>query len=62
MEHCAFCGAETQLHVNNVPECLKCSQEHEARVENKPATSAPDRARSATVVAGGILSDNSEQR
>jgi hypothetical protein len=58
MEHCAFCGAETQLHVNDIPECLKCTQEHEAGLANKPATSAADRARSASV---GTLTDNLEQ-
>jgi hypothetical protein len=61
MEHCAFCGAETQLHVNNIPECLKCSQEREGDPATKPATSAPDRARLATLAAGGTLTDNLEQ-
>src|SRR3954465_2124107 len=31
MAECAYCKAETELHVNNVPVCLTCSEDREAK-------------------------------
>jgi len=26
MAKCAYCGSETELHVNNIPVCLECDE------------------------------------
>lgn len=40
MAACAYCGAETELYVNGVPVCLKCSEERDNRASKKPPTSS----------------------
>jgi hypothetical protein len=37
MAECAYCKAETELHNNGVPICLKCSDDQEAK-RKPPAT------------------------
>jgi hypothetical protein len=39
MAVCAYCRAETQLHCNGVPVCLKCSDERESKAKKKPPAS-----------------------
>jgi hypothetical protein len=39
MAVCVYCGGETELYVNGVPICLKCSDERENRPSNKPPAS-----------------------
>jgi hypothetical protein len=36
MDACAYCKAETQLYVNGVPICPKCSEERDNEVRKKP--------------------------
>ena len=40
MATCAYCGAETELHANSVPICLKCSDDVENKAKKKPAASS----------------------
>ena len=40
MATCVYCGAETELYVNSVPVCLKCSDERENKPSKKPPSSS----------------------
>jgi hypothetical protein len=40
MEKCAFCGTDTELYLNNVPICLKCSEDRE-RSQKRPPMPPP---------------------
>jgi hypothetical protein len=36
MQKCKFCGAETELYFNDIPICLKCSEDYERLVNKTP--------------------------